>query len=442
MAHRGEGVDGHDYIANAITAGAIAVLGHDLEKLNAARALYPKITFLFSTNLLAAIQVIARCARRRYFGPLAAITGAVGKTTTKDLAAIIFASAVETLATELNDNNFWGVPKTLLKLRPSHRMAVLELGTNSLDELGVLPQICEPNVALVTAIAPTHLEGFGDIAGVLRAETEHLTWMADQIKQPIFILNLDDEHLRGFLAPLRDRLTASGKLITYSRHADTDADVRVTTIKPLGLESRFGYRFTYSSPWGSNEIELPLPGEFNIGNAVGAACLAHATGLVTSQQIARALSSAQITARRAEIFRAPRGCIVYNDSYNASPLALTSILNETKLIRSNPSAGVKTVIAVVGDMLELGVEAPAYHRDVGASAFKLGVDYLLAYGDFCAEYCSGFISAGGRNAQPFTDKNSLWQHLEKLLQPEPKSVLVVIKGSRGMKMWEVADKLR
>ena len=398
--------------------------------------------FLCCQDLLGAIQAIARAARRRFLGPLAAITGAVGKTTTKDLANTIFSSTVPTLATALNDNNFWGVPKTLLKLRPTHRVALLELGTNSLDELGVLPQICEPSIALVTAIAPTHLEGFGDISGVLRAETEHLLWMVDHIKQPTFILNIDDEHLRAYLAPVRDRLTAQGKLLTYSRNKNSGADVKMTAVRALGLDSRFGYEFTYSSPWGENQVTLPIPGEFNISNALGAVSLALSTGLVTHQNISQALLSAQITSRRAEIFRSPSGCIVYNDSYNASPLALTSVLQVTKLIRSNPSSGVSRVIAVLGDMLELGPQARAYHVEVGKSAFGFGVDDLLAYGDFGRDYCEGFISAGGRNAQHYGEKSKLWQQLEQLLKQQPHSVLVAVKGSRGMKMWEVADKLR
>lgn len=442
IAHKGEQVDGHDYIASAIQAGAIAILGHDLNKLRELSAQFPKMSFFVSSDLLKSVQSMAQAVRRRFYGPVAAITGAVGKTTTKDLIATILGSVAPIVATPLNDNNFWGVPKTLLKLRPKHRAAVIELGTNSLDELGVLPQICEPNLALVTAIGPTHLEGFGDIEGVVRAETEHLEWMSRNVPLSKFIVNADDPHLSAYMQKHAETLNQGGMLYKFSKRANSNCEVRLTECHALGFESRFGYRFSYVTPWGSGSAILPIPGEFNVSNALAAIALSLSTELITPEQIEKALLSPQITARRAEIFKSPLGTIVYNDSYNASPLAVTSILNETKVIRQNSAAGIKRVVAVLGDMLELGRDAARYHKDVGANAFAAGIDTLLAFGPHAQDFVSGYCSKGASDGHSFENKEELWRKLEDLIKQSPNSTLIVVKGSRGMRMWEIADKLR
>ncbi len=440
----GSNVDAHDFINAGVEKGCVLVIGENRERLGAACVSYPQITAVYVSDARTAAQKLATAMRHKVTIPVIAITGACGKTTTKDLAGGILQSVAETVVTPVNNNNLWGVPLTLFELRASHRAAVIELGTNAPGEVAMLAPIVDPTITITTSIGPSHLLNFGSIDGVLSAETEHIEWLLAHERNVLYLANIDDPVLEGFYARKGPELRKQGTVVTLSASGKADADVRITRLIPLGVEKNFGHAFEWESPWGNGRAEIPVPGRYNVENALSACVIALSTGLCTPEQAAAALASPSLSPLRSELLRLDSGLILYNDCYNANPLSMASAFSSIAEMRKNPASGVKRVIAVLGDMLELGAREKQYHMETGQEAARSGIDLLLAAGSFSADWVQGFefVARQGQKAFNFESKASLHTKLMASIGNEPEATLILVKGSRGSQMDEVVAWLK
>ena len=444
LCHSGSRVDAHSFIDEAASQGCPVVIGERKDALQAAAASHPFLTLVHVNNAQNAAHRLASAMRRKTGIPVISITGACGKTTTKDLTGGILRSVADVLVTPVNNNNLWGVPLILFELRASHQAAVIELGTNEPGEVGKLAPIVDPTIAFTTSIGPSHLMNFGSVEGVLAAETEHIEWLISNDRNVLYVANVDDPVLEGFYGRRWKDLTRTGRILTVSARGKHGADIRVTRCEPLGVDRNFGSAFSFETPWGKGRAELPVPGNHNISNALAAIALSCSTGLCNVEQASIALASPALSPRRSELKRLESGALLLNDSYNANPLSVASALNTVSAIRENPLSGVETVIAVLGDMLELGEMEKEYHLETAEAAARAGVDVLFTTGTFASQWVEGFEIAArpGQRAVFFDSRELLFHELMSSLSGSPESTLILVKGSNSSRIFEIADRLK
>lgn len=446
VALKGDRFDGHAFLPEVFKKGACGAIVDRQSGLdtNAAGRILIKVP-----DTLRAFQEIACFHRRRFSIPVVAITGSNGKTTTKEMAAAILSRRMKVLKNEGNLNNHIGVPLTLLGLRAQHQLALIEMGINHRGELTRLCEIARPNMGLVTNIGPTHLEFLGNVEGVAKAKGELLQALKD--KECVAFLNSDDP-----FTP-RLRLLTHGSVVTFGldekagKRPGEKPDVQATNVAhhPQGsffhlrLQRHKGVRIgTGSKKVRSKEkeivadeidIQLAVTGRHNVYNASAAAAIASVLG-ADAGEIKAGLESFHPIQLRSQLIQW-RGVRILNDSYNANPASMRSALETLKLIRGSGRA-----IAVLGDMLELGKESAAAHREIGQQVTALDLDYLITVGKI-----AGLIGEEAiRRGMP-KDRVKSCGHLEEAvaflrgLAREQDTVLV--KGSRGMRMEKVVQDL-
>jgi UDP-N-acetylmuramoyl-tripeptide--D-alanyl-D-alanine ligase len=341
------------------------------------------------------------------------VTGSNGKTTVKELVRACLEKQAPTLATQGNLNNDIGMPLMLARIEDRHRFAVFEMGANHVGEIAYLTSLADPDVVVITNAAAAHLEGFGSLDGVARAKGEIL----QNAKRPeIAILNADDPYFDDWSSLVEDiRLLSFG----LGPSADVHADDIVT-----GVEQS---QFRLKLPGRSVTVRLPLPGIHNVRNACAAAAVAHALDIDTSQ-IKEALEGVSPVGGRLQPLRGTNGATLFDDSYNANPLSVNAAAEFLAQLSGESWL-------VLGDMKELGHDAPALHREVGEAARRSGIDRLFALGDLSRNTVEGF----GEHARWFGSIDALVDELSGCLS---NSVNVLVKGSRSMRMERVVDALR
>jgi UDP-N-acetylmuramoyl-tripeptide--D-alanyl-D-alanine ligase len=400
VALKGANFDGHAFAAKALEQGAAAVMVEAGAELTVAPALVVKDTRL-------ALGRLAAWHRERMPARLAAITGSNGKTTVKEmLAAICQAEAGEdaVLATQGNLNNDIGMPLTLLRLTPAHRYAVIEMGMNHPGEIRYMTHLARPEVALVNNALRAHLEGLGNVEAIARAKGE----IYEGLKPGgVAVLNADDAH-----AGLWRDLNQGRDILGFGM--DTRADVRIDPAQ--------GEVLRLHTPRGTIETRLLVPGEHNRRNAAAAAAAALALG-ISPEAIARGLAAYAGTKGRLQAHACMMGASLIDDTYNANP---DSVLAAVGVLAARNG----TRILVLGDMGELGPDAPALHREVGERAKAAGIDRLLCLGEMSVNTVQGF----GEGAMHFERIEELLAEIEQALGPD---VTVLVKGSRFMQMERV-----
>jgi UDP-N-acetylmuramoyl-tripeptide--D-alanyl-D-alanine ligase len=400
VALKGTNFDGHAFAAKALAQGAAAVMVEAGAELTVAPALVVKDTRL-------ALGQLAAWHRERMPAKLAAITGSNGKTTVKEmLAAICKAEAGEdaVLATQGNLNNDIGMPLTLLGLTPAHRYAVIEMGMNHPGELAYLTQLARPDLALVNNALRAHLEGLGSVEAVARAKGEIYAGLREG---GVAILNADDAH-----ASLWREMNKGHDILSFGFAAHADVRIDPATGEVLRLHTAHG----------TIEAQLQVPGDHNKRNAAAAATAALALG-IPPVAIARGLSAYAGTKGRLQAHACLMGATLIDDTYNANP---DSVLAAVGVLAARPG----TRILVLGDMGELGPDAPALHREVGEKAKAAGIDRLLCLGEMSINTTQGF----GEGAMHFERIEELLAEIEQALGPD---VTVLVKGSRFMQMERV-----
>mgnify|MGYP001619985901 CR=1 FL=1 len=403
VALKGERFDAHDFVAEAAAKGAVGALVST--KINA------PIAQLAVPDTLVGLQQLAASWRADFDLPVIGVTGSNGKTTTKQLLAAVFAARGPVLATEGNLNNHIGVPLTLLKLKPEHRTAVVEMGASNPGEIALLARLAQPSVAVVTQAGDAHLEGFGSREGVAHAKGELFAALQDGVA----IINADDAY-----AGLWKKLAASNRIISFGFAAH--AEVRAEDL----LSTADGNRFTLLTPDGSATVNLPLPGRHNIANALAAAAAGHALGLGVAA-IAEGLQKVERPKGRVVIHTAPSGARLIADSYNANPTSLAAAM---ALLAKETGQRV----LVLGDMAELGPTADELHARAGIEAKALGLNTLFTLGPRSAQAAKSF-GIGGKSFASLDE-------LIEALRPQLKAhTTVLVKGSRSARMERVVAAL-
>lgn len=409
VALRGERLDGHHFVTDAIKAGAVAAL---VEHGSPAWGDFP---ILRVPDSRCALGRLAACWRSRFDLPVVGITGSSGKTTVKEMLAAILAvrfGAENVLATQGNLNNDIGLPHTLFGLAERHRVAVIEMGMNHPGEIAVLTKIARPTVALITNAQAAHLEGLGSVANVAAAKGEIFDGLPPS---GIAVINADDPH-----APLWERLAGKRQIVRYGLSKSCAVSA---TFLPAPFESVMAI----TTPEGRFDVTLPVPGEHNVRNALAAAAVATALGLCNAE-IARGLS--EFSGVRGRLQKKPglHGALLIDDTYNANPGSVRAAVD---VLARMPG----TKVLVLGDMGELGEAGAVLHREMGAVAKAAGIDRLLALGRLSA----ASVAAFGQGGRHFEQVEGLLCEVENLLAP---GVTVLVKGSRFMQMERVVEAMR
>lgn len=429
---KGETSDGHTFIQSVDEKKASLIIGTERDALRTCS----QASTLLVDDIQEAVHKIALAVRRKVKVPVITITGASGKTTTKDLLVGILSKEMNVLSTPLNNNNLWGVPLTLVNLKKEHEVVVLETGTNAEGEVRKLTEICEPTHTYTTSIAESHLEFFKDMDGVLRGETEQYLWMLHNVSSPFFLANYQDSRLAQFFNNHREEFVAHGaRVLKVSPEADDEsADFKVIKNSPLGFEYAFGSRLEVFMQGEVIECNLSLLGSHNVSNALGAIALSKAACGVSNESIITTLSNPVISGSRSKLHRTSNGVFIFEDAYNANPGSMRAACKALCELKGTHQHEIQRVIALVSDMLELGATSSELHYEVGRYFKSCGVDYLFALGEWGGAWVDGF----GKNAQKFSTKEEMLLELTKI---KKSGDIILVKASHGAKLYEVVSLL-
>ncbi|MDP2654025.1 MAG: UDP-N-acetylmuramoyl-tripeptide--D-alanyl-D-alanine ligase [Candidatus Omnitrophota bacterium] len=408
IAIKGKNFDGHDFAANAVKKGATALMVS-----RRAGPLPGGVPVILVDDTVKALGRLARYHRDRFSMPVIALTGSAGKTTTKEMAARVLAAKYRVLKNEGTENNHIGVPMTLLKLRPSHEIAVIETGTNQPGDIRWLAHVIRPTVVVLTNIGESHLERLKDSSGVFREKFELVRGMTER---GCVIYNADNPYLRRVPA-----LAKGHRMISYG--TSSPADLRA---RDLTLSANAKISFSVNS----RKWSIRTPAAHNVSNALAAIACGRLFKVPEGKIKGRIFSFRFPQGR--QTLKKEGGCWVINDTYNANPVSLRSAL---QTLASLNNKGRK--ILVCGDMLELGGRSARLHRDIGRFVAHCGVDAVLSLGKLSEAVSREAKSAGVPVvARHFGSAEQLNQKLKEYLRPGD---AVLVKGSRGMKMERIID---
>jgi UDP-N-acetylmuramoyl-tripeptide--D-alanyl-D-alanine ligase len=411
VALEGERFDAHAFLAEAKARGASAAVVRRGKTLQGA----PSGLGLFAVDdTLRALGALARFHRRRFHLPLGAVGGSNGKTTTKEMAGAILGVGGPALKTEGNLNNEVGVPLTLLRLSAEHQGAVVELGMNAPGEMARLVALAEPDAGVLTTIQPEHLEGLGSLEGVAAAEGELFVGLASTATA---VVNLDEALV------VKEAKASRARWLTFGR--DAKADVRLEETRALGTT---GQEVRLRADGRTLRVQLAFLGAHNALNATAAFALGRALG-VSVDGCAEGLAAARPTSRRLNVLLAPGGLTVLDDCYNANPASVQAALETAREL-----AGTGRVVAVLGDMLELGAEEALEHARIAQLAASLA-SVRAFLGPRNAAVAS---TREAGEAARFVEVEALWAWLKPRLCPGD---VVLVKGSRGMRMERLVERL-
>ncbi len=424
VALRGEVHDGHRFVAQALGRGAIGALVCDdaLDGLDPPALAGARGPVVAVPDTLVAFGDAARAVLRRSAPRTAAVTGSVGKTTTRAMLANILRQQGPGLESEGNFNNRIGVPLTLLRLDPGDGWAVLEMGMSEPGEIRELARIAEPQVRVITEVVAAHLEFFDGVEQIADAKGELF-----EAAPPgsILIYPADNPLSARFPRP------AGVRELAFSLDPDSDAPARALSVQDCGLD---GMQATFLLPAGQVEVSIPLPGRHQVHNALAAAAAATAMG-ASLADVRRGLATVAVPGRRMKVLRL-RSITVLDDAYNANPASVEAALRT--LAATPVSVGARR-IAALGDMLELGPTGPALHADVGRLAASLGVDLLVGTGPLMRSAVRAVAELdGGTQAVAAQDAADAGRFVIGWARPGD---LLLLKGSRGMRMEGVLDVL-
>jgi UDP-N-acetylmuramoyl-tripeptide--D-alanyl-D-alanine ligase len=410
FAVKGESMDGHDFVNQALEKGAVAAV---IRQDQAAR--YPVRTRLMTvTDTLAALQTLASAVRRLWGKPLIGITGSTGKTTTKEAVAHVLSTRFRVLKSEGNFNNHFGLPLMLLKIEPEHDLAVIEMGMSHAGEIAALAKIAQPEIGVVTNVAPVHLEFFESVAGIARAKYELIESLP---ATGTAVLNADDEYVSQFGRDFR------GKIVFYGLRAS--ADVRAENIQPRGPEGS-----TFEVVVGScrERATLNLVGTHNIYNALAAVAVGLERGLTPSEAVT-ALASLAPADKRGQVVKLGNITVI-NDCYNCNPKALEAMVDA---LAAMPA---KRRIVVVGAMLELGPAGDDLHRQAGQYIAQQKIDLLLGVRGQAQLLVEAAGQAGMRAEFVATPEEAG----DWLARETRDGDVVLMKASRGVKLERALEK--
>src|SRR5580698_1585890 len=410
FAVKGERMDGHDFVDQALEKGAVAAI---IRKDQLARYA-DKDRLVVVDDTLSALQTLASAVRRLWGKPLIGVTGSTGKTTTKESIAHVLSTRFRVLKSEGNFNNHFGLPLMLLKIEPEHDLAVIEMGMSHAGEIAALAKIAQPEIGVVTNVAPVHLEFFDSVASIARAKYELIEALP---AGGTAILNGDDEYVSQFGRDFR------GKVVLYGLRAS--ADVRAENIQPQGSE---GSTFDIVVGGCRERAVLHLVGTHNISNSLAAVAAGLNRGLSPSEAVA-ALATLAPADKRGQVVKLGNITVI-NDCYNCNPKALEAMVDS---LAAMPA---KRRIVVVGEMLELGPAGKDLHRQSGEDIANKKIDLLLGVRGEAQKMVEAASEAGMRAEFVATPEEAgAW-----LARETRDGDLVLLKASRGVKLERALEK--
>ncbi len=400
FAIKGPNFDGHEFVDDALRAGAVAAVvavGYRPgEETGLMRVVDPAV----------ALAQLAHAARRAWDGSVVAITGSNGKTTSKEITAAILGEALAVSKTAGNLNNELGLPLSILRIGDGDRVAVLEMGMNHAGEIRRLAEIAAPNIGVVTNVSVAHVGHFDSIGGIAAAKRELIESLDSD---GTAVLNADDERVAAF------GTAHAGRTITFG--IDNAADLRAEHVVDLGTD---GVRFSVEG----DEFETSLAGRHNVYNVVAALAVARTFGIELSSLV-EAVRRLTHVGMRGEVRRVG-GVTVIDDCYNANPAAMKAMLD---VLENTPA---RRRVAVLGEMRELGARSVALHQEIGAAVSAAGIDHLIAVGGDAVQ----MASAAGGSAEFYETPEAAGLRLAEYLSPGD---AVLVKGSRGVALERARD---
>lgn len=408
FAVKGERLDGHDYVSAALEKAAAAAVVHKDQVHR-----YPSKTRLLAVDdTLVALQTLAMAVRKLWGKPLVGVTGSAGKTTTKEAIAHVLSSRFRVLKSEGNFNNHFGLPLMLLKLQPEHDVAVIEMGMSHAGEIRALAKIAQPEIGVVTNVAPVHLEFFDSLAGIARAKYELIESLP---ANGTAVLNADDEYVSQFGRDF------NGKVVMYGQRPT--ADVRAENVQSSGAE---GSEFDVVTTGGREHAHLPLLGEHNILNALAAIAVGLARGLSLSEAVA-ALATLAPADKRGQVLQLGNITVI-NDCYNSNPKALSAMVDALAAMKATRR------IVVAGEMLELGPAGEQMHhaagRHIAEKKAEKKIDVLIGVRGLAQAMVEGARQLG-TNAVFVAAPEEAGEWLARETRDGD---VVLLKASRGVKL--------
>ena len=424
FAIRGERLDGHGFLRDAVGRGAACLVIHSVPD-----DLPPGVPVVLVDETTKALGRLAAWHRQRFSIPVAAVTGSNGKTTTKEMMAAVLGALGPVLKPQSSFNNQWGLPLTLLKLTAEHRAAALELGTNRPGEIATLAEIARPTIAAVTTVSSAHTEFLGSLDEVQREKSALVRAVP---AAGAVVLNADDPRVLAMGAATPARIWTFSALGSARGSALGNA-LGAADIRAAGqvADTSEGVSFVLETSQGRRAVRLHFAGRHNVTNALAAAGVGLALGLPL-ERIVQGLEAARPAKGRC-VWRRAGALRILDDTYNANPVSVLAALDTL-----GTSAGGMRRVVVLGDMLELGPIAEAEHRAMGRAVAASGAAEFVGLGRSCRIAVEAAREAGlaeSHHADTFEDSVA---HLLKRLAPGD---AVLVKGSRGMRMERVVDAL-
>jgi len=412
--------DGHDHVPAALERGAVgAVVAEGLVSRYpgwvADRCIQVADTF-------DALKQFAQAVREAWGGKIAGVTGSVGKTTTKEILASLLGAKLRVLKSKGNFNNEYGLPLTLFGLDETHQAAVLEMGMSRPGELKRLAAIARPDVGVVTRVSPAHLEFFISVDEIALAKRELIEGLNG--KKSVAVLNADDARVAAFAA------YAPGKVLTYG--IDSPADYRAEQLENRGA---LGSAFTLVTNEGRVRLEIALAGRHVIANALAALAAASVWG-IGAEEAHGVFANLKAPFMRGEMVALTNGAALINDSYNSSPAALQAM---TAVLAATPKFHRRILAA--GEMRELGHTSEELHREAGQFAVRTGkIDWIIGVAGDAAQIIEGAVAAGlsRKHTKFFPTSEEAAKFLAGFVESGD---VMLVKGSRGVKMERIVDEL-
>ncbi|MFZ7104948.1 MAG: UDP-N-acetylmuramoyl-tripeptide--D-alanyl-D-alanine ligase [Peptococcaceae bacterium] len=415
FALQGENTDGHHFVDKAFANGAVGAVINNIGLIS----MVDSKNLLICEDPLRFLQDLAKLVRQNVNIPVIAVTGSTGKTTTKDLVYSVLKEEFITLKTQGNYNNELGLPVTLCSITKEHTAVVLEMGMRGLGQIAFLCELAKPTQGIITNIGLVHAELLGSQEEIARAKAELLSFIP---AGGAVFLNSNDQELLGNLSA-----ACQGRIIWYG--LDDRADIYAENVQV----SEQGSSFSVVWAGESCPIELKIPGEHNIQNALAAVGVGRSLG-VSWESIKKGLAAAELTSMRLQIEMNSRGVKIIDDTYNANPAAMKAALQVLAEIDG------KRKTAVLGDMYELGSYEEQSHKEIGAAVVDEKINRLVAVGELGRLIGLGALEAGMKEESVcFAPSNEeALNYLENFLE---EGDTVLIKGSRGMKMESIVKGL-
>ncbi|KPL19692.1 MAG: hypothetical protein AMJ92_01745 [candidate division Zixibacteria bacterium SM23_81] len=416
IALMGERFDGHKFVAQALKKGAsVALVSSEWANRHANEEALPR-PLIAVPDTLKALQELAGCYRRKFSVTLIGITGTNGKTTTKDMVAEVLSAGFRTMKTEGNFNNHIGVPLTLFRLSSKDHMAVVEMGMSGPGEIRRSAEIALPQHGLITNIGPAHLQQLKSLEAITKAKFELLEMLPQEGRA---FLNADDERL------MAQKVIPPSQVVTFGMKQG--ADYRVTE---TGVDQELQQHFQVE---GLGEFQIPTLGQHNVSNALAAIAVGMELDMPVSS-VREALCRFSPSPMRMERIKLGE-IIILNDAYNANPASMRAAI---QVLVGLKSGGRK--IAVLGDMLELGHQAPHAHLELGQFVAASSIDRLIAVGKLAESIAQGALQEGfdSQMIDLCLDAGQAARRLKGILQPGD---VVLLKASRAMSLEEILPPL-